>query len=99
VLSNGEKQSEQCSAAERYCPLQCINYEEDEAYTVPATQRKYSETMVIQEAKKLQALPANKEPYQVTKEVTETVTAPDTYTVKKVVISLQLDPFRPLRRE
>ena len=56
-----------------------VDYEEDEAYTVPALQRKYPEPTVLQEARRLQALQANKEPYNVTRTITETVQVPEEY--------------------
>jgi hypothetical protein len=62
-----------------------VDYEEDEKYTVPVIQRKFTDAQVNEEAKKQQALQANKEPYTTSRQVMETVQIPETYTVPKRV--------------
>jgi len=74
-----------------------VKYEEDETYAVPVTQRKYPEAKVIEEARRLQALKANKEPYEVTREEKETVTVPETYNDTQKVIHWESTLFIPWR--
>ena len=42
-------------------------------------QRKYTEAQGIEEAKRIQALPANKEPYTVYTQIKETMVVPEVY--------------------
>lgn len=57
-----------------------VDYEENETYNVSVQQRKYTDAQVNAEARRLQALQENKEPYQVSRQITETVTVPEYYT-------------------
>jgi GTP-binding protein EngB required for normal cell division len=57
-----------------------VAYQESETYTVPVLQRQYTDAQVNAEATRLQALQSNKEPYQVSRQILETVTEPEAYT-------------------